>query len=83
MIDSTKMLDDIGLVVHPETSVLIPQLKITFLGFVIDSVKMIVRLTECTINNSHSVKIGYIAKIIGYMISNLPAVRYGALRLDT
>ena len=51
---------------------------------------MIVRLTEhkifkikeilqCTINNSHSVTIRDIARIIGYMISSLPAVRYGAL----
>ena len=90
IIDSIKMLDDIGLVVHPEKSVLIPQQNITFLGFVIDSVNMIVRLTEdkifkikgilqCTIHNSHSVKIRDIARIIGYMISSLPAVRYGAL----
>jgi len=40
------MLNDIGLVVRPEKSVVIPQQKIAFLGFVIDSVKMIVRLTE-------------------------------------
>ena len=44
VIDSIKLLDDLGLVVHPEKSVLIPQQKITFLGFVIDSIKMIVRL---------------------------------------
>ena len=64
-------------------SLLIPQQKITFLGFVIDSVNMIVRLTEdkifkikeilqCTIHNSHSVKIRDIARIVGYMISSLP-----------
>ena len=46
IIDNIKMLDDIGLVVHPEKSVLILQRKSTFLGFVIDSVNMIVRLTE-------------------------------------
>ena len=90
VIDSIKMLDNIGLVIHPEKSVFIPQQQITFLGFVIDSLKMIVRLTDdkirkikeilqCTINNSHSVKIRDIARIIGYMISSLPAVRYGAL----
>jgi len=71
-------------------SLLIPQQKITFLGFVIDSVNMIVRLTEdkifkikgilqCTIHNSHSVKIRDIARIVGYMVSSLPAVRYGTL----
>ena len=68
IIDSTRMFDDLGPVVHPEKSVLIPQQKITFLGFVIDSIKMIVRFTEdkirktrevllSAIRNSHSVKI--------------------------
>ena len=46
VIDSIKMLDELGLVIYPEKSVLIPQQKITFLGFVIDSIKMIVRLTK-------------------------------------
>ena len=51
---------------------------------------MIVRLTEdkifkiegilqCIIHNSHSVKIRDIARTIGYMISSLLAVTYGAL----
>ena len=90
VIDSVRMFDNIGLVIHPEKSLVIPQQKITFLGFVIDSVKMIVRLTEgkickiqerlqCTIQNSHSVKIRDIASLLGYMVSSLPAVRYGAL----
>ena len=79
VIDSIRMFDDLGLVVHPEKSVLIPQQKITFLGFVIDSIKMIIRLTEHKIHktkevllsailNSHSVKIRDIARIIGYLI---------------
>ena len=46
VIDPIKMLDDLGLVIHPEKSVLIPQQTIAFLGFVIDYIKMIVRLTE-------------------------------------
>lgn len=85
-----KFLDDLGLVVHPEKSVLIPQQKITFLGFVIDSIKMIVRVTEdnirktkevllSAIHNSHSVKIRDITRIIGYLISSFPGVKFGAL----
>ena len=46
VIDSIKILDDLGLVIHPENSVPIPQQKITFRGFIIDSIKMIVRLTK-------------------------------------
>ena len=90
VIDPIKMLDDLGLVIHPERSVLIAQQKITFLGFVIDSIKMIVRLIEdkirqskevllCAIHNSHSIKIRDIARIIGYLISCFPGVKYGAL----
>ena len=90
VIDSIKILDDLGLVVHPEKSILIPQQKIIFLGFVIDSIKMIVRLTEdkicktkevllSAIHNSHSVKIRDIARIIGYLTSSFPGVKYGAL----
>ena len=88
--ESIKLLDELGLIVHPEKSVLIPQQEVTFLGFVIDSIKMIVRLTEdkirkikevllSVVHNSHSVKIGEIARIIGYPISSFPGVKFGAL----
>ena len=51
---------------------------------------MIVRLTEdkirktkevllSAIHNSHSVKIRDIARIIGYLISSFPGVKFGAL----
>ena len=40
------MLDRLGLATHPEKSELIPQQKIVFLGFVIDSVKMILTFTD-------------------------------------
>ena len=90
VIDSIKLLDELGLVIHPEKSVLIPQQKVTFLGFVIDSIKMIVRLTEdkirkikevllSAIHNSHSVKIRDLARIIGYLISSFPGVKFAAL----
>ena len=46
IIDSIQMLDKLGLVIHPEKSLFIPQQGIVFLGFVIDSVKMTVTLTE-------------------------------------
>jgi hypothetical protein len=76
--------------VHPEKSVFIPQQQIVFLGFVIDSVKVIVRLTEAkiqkikeiliyTLNNACIIRIRDVARSIGYMISSLPAVKYGAL----
>ena len=84
------MLDKIGLVLHPEKSVLIPQQKMIFLGFVIDSVKMIVTLTKdkihkikelltFTLHNASSLRIREIARLIGYLVSSLPAVKCGEL----
>jgi len=84
------MLDDLGLVVPPRKVCFIPQQKITFLGFVIDFIEMIVRLNEdkiwktkevllSAIHNSHSVKIQDIARIIRYLISSFLGVKYGAL----
>ena len=46
VLDSIQMLDSLMLVIHPEKSVFIPLQKIVFLVFVIDSVRMIVMLTE-------------------------------------
>ena len=53
VLDSVQMLDNPGLVIHPEKSVFIPQQKMIFLGFIIDSVRMIVMLTE---DNLHKLK---------------------------
>ena len=40
-----KWLQELGFVIHPEKSVLYPTQKITFLGFIIDTVNMTVTLT--------------------------------------
>ena len=53
VLDSVQMLDNPGLVIHPEKSVFIPQQNMIFLGFVIDSVRMIVVLAE---DNIHELK---------------------------
>ena len=53
VLDSVQMLDNLGLVIHPEKSVFIPQQKMIFLGFIIDSVRMIVMVTE---DNIHKLK---------------------------
>ena len=90
IIDSIQMLDKLGLVIHPEKSVFIPQQRIVFLGFVIDSVKMTITLTEDKILktlqllnfatcHASSIRIRDIARVIGYLVSSLPAVQYGAL----
>ena len=37
---------ELGFTIHPEKSVLVPTQQIIFLGFVIDSIKMTITLTE-------------------------------------
>ena len=79
------MLDRLGLVIHPEKSVFIPHQKIVFFGFVIDSARMIVMLTEDKIHKLKDLltftihRIRDIARLIGHLVSSLPAVKYGTL----
>ena len=53
VLDSVQMLDNPGLVIYPEKSVSIPQRKMIFLGFVIDSVRIIFMFSE---DNIHKLK---------------------------
>ena len=83
------MLDKLGFVIHPEKSAFLPKQIIVFLGFTISSVDMTVMLTDekilkiktliLQVLNSEKVTIREVAGVIGYFISSLPAVRYGAL----
>ena len=83
------MLDKLGFVIHPDKSAFLPKQIIVFLGFTINSVDMTVTLTDETILkiktlilqvlNSEKVTIREVARVIGYFISSLPAVGYGAL----
>ena len=45
VIDTVKILDTLGFVVHPHKSVFTPAQKLVYLGFLFDSVSMCVRLT--------------------------------------
>ena len=44
--DTVNLLRSLGFTIHPDKSVFVPTQKITFLGFIIDSVKMTITLTE-------------------------------------
>ena len=83
-------LDRLGFVVHPQKSILIPNQSLVFLGFIINSVTMKIFLTDrkkqtfkdhliYTLQNSCNLSVEYVAKILGYMISSLPAVQFGRL----
>ena len=89
VIDTTVLLDKLGLVVHPEKSTFIPTQVLTILGFVINSVTMTIQLTRekatslqnvCTelLENS-SPSIREVASVIGKLVSSFPGVMHGAL----
>ena len=44
--DTACLLDSLGFTVHPEKSVFKPSQSITFLGFILNSLSMTIRLTE-------------------------------------
>ena len=43
---TVELLQNLGFTIHPTKSVVTPTQRITFLGFVIDSVQMILEITE-------------------------------------
>ena len=83
------LFDKLGFVVHPDKSQLDPTQRITFLGFIIDSQTMEVFLTPKRINQLYILvcqlmsitkpTIRLLAKVIGTIISSLPAVKFGPL----
>ena len=46
VIAAITLFENLGLVIHPEKSVIVPQQRLVFLGFIIDSVLMTVSLTQ-------------------------------------
>ena len=84
-----SLFHDLGFVIHPEKSQFVPSQQITYLGFVIDSQKMQVRLTEeKKLNIIEKTKIFLkpctfsireVASFIGTLTSSLPGILYGPL----
>ena len=89
VIDTTVLLDKLGLVVHPEKSTFIPTQVLTILGFVINSVAMTIQLTRekaaglqnvCSeLLEKSSLSIREVASVIGKIVASFPGVMHGAL----
>jgi hypothetical protein len=90
IVQTMKLLEHLGFVVHPDKSVFIPSQSLTFLGFTINSKTMTITLTKEKIEklkdlikealaSPQKIKIRTVAKIIGHMVASLSAVLYGAL----
>ena len=84
-----RLYDKLGFVINLKKSQIVPTLKIRIFGFVIDSVKMIITLTEekeqklkILVLNLLRIKkptIMYLAKVIGTIISCMPAAILGPI----
>ena len=87
------ILQKLGFTIHPDKSSLEPSTVVIFLGFVIDSIKMTVTLTEekkvkltaliDKVFSKNSVTIRIVASLVGKFVSSLPASLYGPLYYRT
>ena len=79
------MLEKLGFVIHPDESAFPPRQIIVFLGFKTNSVDIteekILKIETLILQvlNLENITTREVARVIGYFISSLPAVRYGAL----
>ena len=95
--DTVTLFTNLGFTIHPVKSVLQPQQKIDFLGFVLDSITMTVTLTAAkaikvrsACQNSlfkKTTTIRSVAQVIGFCVSSFPALEcaemhYRHLELD-
>ena len=89
VIDTIKLLEELGFVVHSLKSILIPSREIKILGFVINTVVITVELTwdkKESLGNSCKallstpvVLIRELVQVIGKIVASFPGVMHGSL----
>ena len=87
--DTVHLFSKLGFIVHPEKSILKPTQEIEFLGFIINSLTMTVRLSASKstkvqkacqdLLKSKHITVRDVAHVIGLLVSSLPAVQFGDL----
>ncbi|XP_068713259.1 uncharacterized protein [Montipora foliosa] len=90
ILTAVQLFISLGFHIHPKKSVIVPSQSIEYLGFVLSSVTMTVKLTDAkiskyvklckgflTVNRKH--KIRDVASLIGKLTSTFPGVQYGPL----
>ena len=88
--DTVNLLRSLGYNIHPDKSFFVPTQKITFLGFIIDSVKMTITLTEerkekiydnCSslLQSNKNVAVRELTQTIGTLVAAFTAVPLGQL----
>ena len=87
--NTVRLMDSLGLTMHPDKSVMIPTQTIEFVGFVLDSCKMTVTLSERKANDIQlhcinmiknvTISIREFSKLIGKLVAAEPGVKYAPL----
>ena len=82
--DTITLFTKLGFHIHPEKSVFIPSQKLTFLGFVLDSIAMIVTLRGGKVQRILSIcasllktQMPTITQVAEVLVSNFPGAQYG------
>ena len=91
--DTMELIDSLGLTIHPDKSIIVPTQCIEFVGFLLNSVEMSVRLAPRKVKNlidlaerllkADQVSIREFSKLIGTMVAAEPGVLYAALYYKT
>ena len=89
ILETVRLMDNLGLTINPNKSVLIPSKQIVFVGFVLCSETMTIRPTKEKVDNitnlcikicrSKFITIRTFAKLIGMLVVCEPGVRYAPL----
>ena len=87
--DTTELLSRLGFAIHPLKSVMEPVQEITFLGFILNSNSMEIKLTEKRAHEivqlcsqllaTNSPTIRLIATVAGKLVAAFPGVQYGQM----
>lgn len=87
--DTVSLFTNLGFTIHPVKSVLQPQQKIDFLGFVLDSIIMTVTLTDAkamkvrsacqNLLSQKTATIRSVAQVVGFLVSSFPAVEFAEM----
>ena len=80
--DTVHLLDNLGFIVHDKKSVLIPTKEITFVGFILNSADMTVRLPLDKKESFLNITIREFSRLIGKLAATEPGVEYAQLRYE-
>ena len=89
IMETIKLLRKLGFIIHPSKSVLSPSKSLQYLGMIINTESMTIKLTDERIHSlvtscnmalgTKKVTIRMVAQIIGKIVASFPAVTYGPL----